>query len=200
MTRENSQITSRGRPWWRARQNKDWHLALLNPRKTQPKPTVMLTNVFSAGRGRLGPTLQRQWTQIAKRCVTDMWKRALWTVRPWSPLRPLTVSWGFLEMIMAYVVLTLRTWKSLASLHRSQNLGSNRCSTVSLLNMVTTLHIICWKKYTQFDGSEVSSVYIHQQAKPLQISIWITTFTCKQLESMTKNWFIWQILFQQYLQ
>lgn len=90
---------------------------------------------------------------------------------------------------MAYVVLTLRTWKSLASLHRSQNLGSNRCSTVSLLNIVTTLHMICWKKYTEIDGGEVSSVYIHQHAKPLQISIWIPTFLYKRHESITENWF-----------
>lgn len=45
--------------------------------------------------------------------------------------------------------VTFRTWKSLASLHRLQKRGSSRCSTVSLPNIVTTLHMICRGKHTQ---------------------------------------------------
>lgn len=79
-----------------------------------------------------------------------MQNKSLCTVIKWHPLRPLTASRSFKKVKMSWVDLTLRTWKSLASLHRSQNLGSSRCSTVSLLNMVTTLHMICWKKYRDF--------------------------------------------------
>lgn len=42
---------------------------------------------------------------------------------------------------------TFRTWKSRASLHRLQKRGSSRCSTVSLPNIVTTLHMICRGKH-----------------------------------------------------
>lgn len=53
---------------------------------------------------------------------------------------------------------TLRTWKSLASLHRSQKRGSNRCSTVSLLNMVTTLHMICRRRHMEMIMNELHCI------------------------------------------
>lgn len=66
-------------------------------------------------------------------------------------------------------VATFRTWKSLASLHRLQKRGSSRCSTVSLPNIVTTLHMICGG--THRDGSVRKNITWLSGARPQDVSV-----------------------------
>lgn len=155
---------------WCAQQNKERHVALLNSRNPGKNPQWCWQRFsvleWEAG-ARYGWDLQHHWAQVTQSWMTDVCDKAFYTVITLSPLRPLTVTRCLVEAKTAQGVLTLRTWKSLASLHRSQNLGSNRCSTVSLLNMVTTLHMICGRNIL---WSEVTSVYTFNR-KQLQISI-----------------------------
>lgn len=104
-------------------------------RKTELKQTQELLNLSMwNAQNRIKPLLKyalaRLWPQFETEHLNNVW-------------------WYTEDVKVVLGDVTFRTWKSLASLHRSQKRGRSRCSTVSLLSMVTTLHMICRRKHME---------------------------------------------------
>ncbi len=93
------------------------------------------------------------------------------------------------------IIITLRTWNSLTSLQSSQKRSNKRCSTVSLVSMVTSLHMICKQNI-------IHSQHRDQNMKLNTTHKTINTVSCRQYtdtHSVTDGMKLWQEITSCYL-